>query len=240
MEVYGSEQEQLEAIKKWWRDNGPAVVLGVVLGLGALFGWQTWEKHRNKQAELASAIYSSLIVDLDENKFDTINASVVELQNDYSGTPYAALAALAGAKAAVLLDDVDTAKSHLLWAIRNGKQAEIVAIAKLRLALLHLTAGELDAAERLLNEKYPAAFDATYNELLGDLRLAKNDRKGARAAFDLALNASVAAENSQVVQIKRDALGEDDSQNEVINLEISPEGVPSVESSSVIIENTPE
>lgn len=240
MEVYGSEQEQLEAIKKWWRDNGPAVVLGVVLGLGALFGWQAWEKHRNKQAELASAIYTSVIVDLDENKLDSINTSVIELQNDYAGTPYAALASLAGAKAAVLLDDVDTAKSHLKWAMRNGKQSEIVAIAKLRLALLHLTTGEPDAADRLLKEKYPSAFDAMYNELLGDLRLAKGDRQGARAAYDLALNASVAAENRQVVQIKRDALGEDDTQGEMIDIEISPEGVSSSNPSSVIIENTSE
>jgi predicted negative regulator of RcsB-dependent stress response len=241
MEVYGSEQEQLEAIKKWWRDNGPAVVLGVVLGLGALFGWQAWEKHRNKQAELASAIYTGLIVDLDENKLDTINASVVELQNDYAGTPYAALASLAGAKAAVLLDDFDTAKSHLKWAMRSSKQSEIIAIAKLRLALLYLTTGELDAADSLLKEKYPSEFDAMYNELLGDLRMAKNDRQGARAAYDLALNAPVASDNRQAVQIKRDALGDEDPPEEMINLEISPEGVVnSNTSSAVIIENTAE
>src|SRR5690606_11873161 len=127
-------------------------------------------------------------------------------------------ASLAGAKAAVMQDDLETAKSHLKWVVRAGKQPEITAVAKLRLALLHLSAGELDAADALLKEKYPSAFDGMYNELLGDLRLAKGDRQGARAAYDLVLEASVAAENRQAVQIKREALGDEDPPGEVINL----------------------
>ena len=42
MSEYQTDEEKVEAIRKWWRENGTAVVAGLVLGLAGLIGWQYW------------------------------------------------------------------------------------------------------------------------------------------------------------------------------------------------------
>ena len=55
-----SEREQLDAIKKWWSENGKAIVAGLIIGLGAVFGWQYWQRWQDRVAEEASALYSGV------------------------------------------------------------------------------------------------------------------------------------------------------------------------------------
>ena len=43
MDIYASEEEQVQAIKKWGKENGPGIIAGLILGLGALFGWRYWQ-----------------------------------------------------------------------------------------------------------------------------------------------------------------------------------------------------
>lgn len=210
--MYSSEEEQIEAIKKWWRENGPAVIIGVFVGFGALFGWQGWQNYQNTRAELASSIYSNIIVSLEAadsaDNSASIEISVDELQQEYAGTPYAALASLAGAKAAVQRDDLVTAKSMLQWVAENADQPELANIARLRLARLYIVEAEWDAAAGLLNRGYPESFSASVDELLGDLYAAQGNTAEARQAYDRALSAEVPATNRELIQIKRDALTE--------------------------------
>lgn len=209
--MYSSEEEQIEAIKKWWRENGTAVMVGVVVGFGALFGWQGWQKYKISQAESASAIYTNVMAALDAGKPDSlesIKASVNDLQKDYADTPYAALASLAGAKVAVQSDDLATAKSRLQWVIDNAGQPELADVARLRLARIHLIAGEWDAAARLLNRHYPESFSASVDEMLGDVNAAQGKTAEALEAYNRALGAETASSNRDLIQIKRDALVE--------------------------------
>ena len=41
--VAETDEEQIEAIKKWFEDNGISLVLAIVLGLGGTFGYRAWE-----------------------------------------------------------------------------------------------------------------------------------------------------------------------------------------------------
>ncbi|MGU3844696.1 YfgM family protein, partial [Vibrio diabolicus] len=43
MELYDTEEQQVEAIKDWWKENGKAVIIGAVVGLGGLFGWRYYQ-----------------------------------------------------------------------------------------------------------------------------------------------------------------------------------------------------
>lgn len=209
--MHSSEEEQIEAIKKWWQENGAAVIVGVVVGFGALFGWQGWERYQNRQAEAASAIYSNIMQSLEAGNpgnLESIKTSVDDLQQDYAATPYAALGALAGAKAAVERDDAATAKSRLQWVVDNAEQDELANVARLRLARLHIVAEEWDAATKLLNWNYPDSFAAFADELLGDLHAAQGNIAEAREAYNRALSAEVPPQNRDIIQIKRDALVE--------------------------------
>src|SRR5918993_40830 len=49
------EQEQIEAIKGWWQDNGKLVMVGVLVCLLAIAGFQGWRYYRAQQSALAAA-----------------------------------------------------------------------------------------------------------------------------------------------------------------------------------------
>ena len=101
MEIYDSEKEQVEALKRWWKENGRMVVLGLVIGLGGTFGWNGWQSWRNTQAENASLTYQSLLAAAAQSDVEQVNSRGMALLNDYPESGYAPLAALVMAKSAV-------------------------------------------------------------------------------------------------------------------------------------------
>ena len=40
IEGYETEEQQVEAIKKWWKANGNTLIIGAVVGLAGLWGWR--------------------------------------------------------------------------------------------------------------------------------------------------------------------------------------------------------
>ncbi len=210
MEIYATEEEQVEALKKWWRDNGTAVVFGVVVGLGGLFGWQGWQKYQDTQAEKASVAYMQVMVDLENKQYDGIDTSVDALLKDFGSTAYAPLAALAAAKASVVNNQYDDAKARLNWVINKAKQPQLVDISNLRLAQLQLAAGELDAALSTAQKDYPASYTAAVEVLMGDIYAQQGDVQAAQQAYDRALAVEeVPLNDRQLIEIKRSSLGVD-------------------------------
>lgn len=208
MQIYESEEQQIEAIKTWWRENGNAVILGVVIGFGALGGWKYWQDYQNKRAEQASLLFSEVMVAMEKAQGKDIDVFVKKLKEDYASTPYATLAALAAAKAATVNDaNLILAKEHLQWAIDNAQQKEIVPIAKLRLARILLDENDLAAAEQLIEQnQYQPAYAAQVAELRGDLHAAKGDYTAARSAYEAAMSSNPPPLNTQMLQIKRDSV----------------------------------
>ena len=43
MDAYASEQEQVEQIRRWWKNNGTALLLGLALGIGGLGAYRYWD-----------------------------------------------------------------------------------------------------------------------------------------------------------------------------------------------------
>ncbi len=54
MDAYRTEEEQVEALKAWWDENGRSIVVAIVIALAAGFGWQGWKSQQEGQAEAAS------------------------------------------------------------------------------------------------------------------------------------------------------------------------------------------
>ena len=122
MEGYASDQEQVESIKRWWRANGKAILLGIVIGASIIVGWRMWSNHQATQAEMAAGQYEEVLNDMrrgDKAAALDRGARLVEQQRD---TPYAALTALALAKIKMEDKDQQGARYYLQWAIDNAKQ----------------------------------------------------------------------------------------------------------------------
>ena len=205
-----SDQEQLDAIKKWWHDNGTAVVVGVALGVSVLFGWNFYQNYQHTQRITASAIYERVRLHLQQQQPDEARAALHLLLSDYSNSTYAMLGALSVAQQDVKDGELDTAHARLQWVIDQGDMPELTHIARLRKARLHLNQNQVNEAEQLL-AAVPAdntAFSGSYAEIRGDIAVAQQQPEVARTAYETALESEhLAGEHRQFIQMKQDNLG---------------------------------
>lgn len=207
VEIYESEQEQIDALKAWWSENAVSVIAGIVIGVGGLVGWQGWQNYNQDRQEAASSQYLQIMEGLNESQFDAVPALADGIVSEYDETHYASLAQLAAARANVEAGDKDAAATRLQWVVDNGSTDNFTLIARLRLAGLQLSSGDTAQAKSTLEARFPESFGARLNELLGDIAIAENDLTTARIAYDKALKAQPASTNQQVLQMKRDDLG---------------------------------
>ncbi|ATC97896.1 YfgM family protein [Pseudoalteromonas spongiae] len=204
MEVYSTEEQQAEAIKRFFRENGTSLIAGVVLGLGGLYGWKAYNQSQIDSAEAASDAYTQLISTAGQENSDVLAKSDAFL-TEYKDSSYAVLAAFVSAREAVDAKDYSAAKEKLEWIVTNAPKAELKAIATTRIARIELAEGNFDAALAKLNTTLPEAFKAQVEELKGDIYLAKDDKDNARLAYQAALDAAGETQN-QLLQVKLDNL----------------------------------
>lgn len=202
MELYDSEEQQVEAIKDWWKENGKAVILGGVIGLGGLFGWQYYQDSITAAKEEASQSYSQAIERLTANGTD--DAGYVEgFISEHKDSAYAVLASLQLAKAQVEADQLDAALEQLNWAQANSSDATLAPLIAFRKARLLAQQGELDSALTEIASVKAESWAGRVAELKGDLLLRQGDKDGAYSAYTEAQQANDA---SQTLQMKLDDL----------------------------------
>ena len=214
MEVYSTEEEQIAAIKKWWKDNWLSLFGGVLIGIGILVGGKYWLDSKSFHAASASVEYEAMIQSLARDEVEEASNRAATLLGQYADTPYAGLAALTMAKIKTDKDDLATAKSHLRWAMDNVQQNEIKLEAQIRLARVLLAEQKYDEALQQINSINLPPYKVTVEELKGDIYVAKGNTENARTAYSLALaeldqsesNASPRMRN--FLQMKLDDLGE--------------------------------
>jgi len=178
-----TDDQQFEQLKKWWKDNGRAIVLGIVLGLGAIGGWQGWQSWQLSQAEAGAALYDTFIANLQAGNSAVADESFARIQKDFGRSIYAAFAHLALASKAVQDNAIDSAIGHLQQVIGNSKDKALLQLAALRLARLELDRNDLAAARAALLLVKDDAFVAETLALEGRIALAENDYDKARAAM---------------------------------------------------------
>ena len=203
------EQEQLDAIKAWWSDNGKLVMLIALLCLVTVAAVQGWRYYRAQQAEGAATLFGQLGEADRENDAKRVRAIAGQIVDRYGSTQYAGMAALAAAKAGVTTGEMDEAKKNLQWAIEHAKEDEMRDVARLRLAGLLLDEKKYDDALKLLSAKHADSFAMLYADLRGDVLTAQGKLAEARAAYQQALEKSDPGSRYRpLIEIKLDALGE--------------------------------
>jgi len=202
MEQY-TDDERVEDLKKWWKENGASIIVGIALGVIAIFGWRYWNSYRDAQAETASRAYDAFIEAVEKPDASPARQLGQTVITDFPKSPYAALSALRLAKLAVDGGDHAAASQQLEWVIGNARLDEFKDIARLRLARVKLAAGQTAEAEKLLEGVTTASLSAEREELKGDLALAGKNPDKARTAYAAALAASG---GNRLLQLKLDNL----------------------------------
>jgi predicted negative regulator of RcsB-dependent stress response len=202
MEQY-TDDERVEDLKKWWKENGASILIGIALGVLSIFGWQYWRSWRDAQTEQISQAYAAFVAAAEKPDIEQARQRGQAVVTDFPKSPYAALAALRLAKLAMDRGDTAMAVQQLDWVIANAKLDEIKDIARLRLARAHWAAGQLVEAGKLLDGAATASLNAEREELRGDVYLAGNDPVKARTAYAAAM---AAGGNQGLLQLKIDNL----------------------------------
>jgi predicted negative regulator of RcsB-dependent stress response len=201
------EQEQLDAVKAWWKAHGIKVVAGVTLFVVGVAGFRLWGAYQHKQLNEASAIFQTLAREFSSGDAQRIRSVAGEIIDKYPRTIYAVDAALLAAKVNFDSGDLKSAKAQLQWVIDHARDTQSQDIARLRLAGILLDEKSYDEAVKLLDAKHDSAFDGLYSDLKGDVLATQGKTDEARKAYQAALEKM--PDNSParpLVQTKLDAL----------------------------------
>lgn len=206
MATHYDDEAQVDALKKWWKENWLALAAGLGIGLGAIFGWEGWQSMQVGRAEGAAQRFGDFEQAVAREDAETANSLAGTLTREFASSPYAILAQMRLAELAAREGNLDDAHKALLWVLEQGRDDNLKAIAALRLARVEFQRGKLEEALARIATA-PQGFESLYAELRGDLRLAQGDREAAHAAYVEALaSLDPSAPNRLLLQQKLDDL----------------------------------
>jgi predicted negative regulator of RcsB-dependent stress response len=197
VELYDSEEQQVEAIKDWWKENGKAVILGGVIGLGGLFGWRYYQDYVLAEKDALSNSYNQVIGQLAAQGSDATD-KVQGFIDQHKSAEYAVLAALQLAKVQVEAGDLDAALAQLEWAKANTQDDALRPVVGFRAVRILAQQEKFDQALTQLSAITDPAWAGRVAELKGDILLRQGDQEGAYSAYSEAQQASDASQNIQV------------------------------------------
>lgn len=202
---YETDDEKVESIKAWWKENGVAIVMGIAIGLAAIVGWRYWGDYRDSVAGQGSAVFDQVLASAGTGQTDAVMAQTRVLDEDFASTPYAALGALVEAKALYESGQPDAAMTALTRVIAAAPDPALARIAALRLARIQVAQGQLDeAAKTVAGHDTSPEFAGDFAAVRGDIAAARGDTAAAREAYEQAI--AKGSGFSQVIRLKLDNL----------------------------------
>jgi len=201
--------EQGERVKSWLRENGSAIVMGLVLAFGLMFGFKQWQAWQTSNRQQASAEYQVMATLIKSENMDAAVSNFEVLKAEYPKSAYTSMAALMMAKARVFSGQLDLAASDLEFAMEHAQPAPVRVIARERLARLRFSQGDADAALKLLDgAPSSVGFESQFAEIRGDIYLSKGETEKAIGSYQASLDAlEEGVGNRELLIIKLEALG---------------------------------
>ncbi len=221
MALNAAEEETVEALKKWWDENGKQLVLMIVVVIAGYGGWLLWQNARLASADAASDLYEEILSIAAVTEGVTVSAAdgarvlelADELRVDHSGSIYALFASLFDAQQAVRVNDLEAAESSLQWILDNQQSgffkqsdAGLILTTQLRLGRVILARGDAERALILVNNVNPVSYEPGFAELRGDIYFALGRIVDAREAY---VAAQQAGSNSNALRMKLDNLSDE-------------------------------
>ena len=184
--AYSIEEEQeINQLKDWWKENGKTIIVAFILGVGGMFGWRYWQAHQAEQIAQASAQYDALIYSAQQDE-QAKKANIEQFVQANNKTAYAVFALLDEAKKATEKQDFAAAEANLNQALTQSQDEVLTSIVALRLSAVLFQLGQLDNALTTLNQVKGESFNARKAILTGDIQVAKGDKVAAKNSFEQA------------------------------------------------------
>jgi len=201
--MYFVEDEETAKIRDWWKNNGTAIIVGLVIGVGAVAGYQGWNIYQTRQAESASNLYQKMLRNLEVGSLSAVRSDADKIVEKYSSTAYVDAALLMLGKLNFDSGRIEDADDALGRVMNESKDSGIRHIARLRRIAIAIDAEKLNLAEELLNVEQTVGFESRYDEFRGDLFVARGHIDRAREAYSRALEFStLGSVSTQIVERK--------------------------------------
>ena len=204
------EQEQLDEIKHFWKQYGNLITWTLIAVFAALAAWNSWQYWQRTQATQAAVMYDEV-----ERAAQTVDTARVErafsdMKDKFGRTTYAQQAGLLAAKVFEEKGKTDAAKGALAWVADKASDEGYQAVARLRLAALHVEAKAYDEALKQLNAGFPKQFEPLMADRRGDIYNLQNKKNEAKAEYTKAWQGFAAdTDYRTLVEVKLTALGVD-------------------------------
>ena len=202
------EQEQLDAVKAFWKRYGNLIIWLLVVVMGAFAAWNGWNWWQRDQAMKSGAMYDELERAAQAGDVAKTARIYADLKERFPRTAYAQQGALATAKLQFDQGQLDAARDTLAWVAEKGIEEEIRTVARLRLAALQAEAKQYDAALKTLDAATAPTFEALVADRRGDVLAAQGKPELARAAYQTAWAAmSDKVDYKRLIEAKLTSLG---------------------------------
>ncbi|MBC8945858.1 MULTISPECIES: YfgM family protein [Xenorhabdus] len=204
MEAYTTETEQVDAIKRFFVNNGKYIAVGLVLGIGAIVGWRYWQSHQTNQLQDTAVQFEQLNKSLASGSKESMTA--VEKFANETNNIYGVMTDMELAKHAADKNDLAQAEKYLLVAAGKAKDQNMVDLSNIRLARVQLAEDKTDAALKTLEQVKSKGWQLIAEDIRGDILVKKGNIKGAREAYSNGLSAQGSQALKSMIQIKLDNL----------------------------------
>ncbi|MEW5560652.1 YfgM family protein [Enterobacter asburiae] len=204
MEVYSNENDQVDALKSFFAENGKALAVGVILGIGALVGWRYWTSHQEDTSRESSQAYQNAVTSLKAGKPETYAAAEKIAANEKNA--YGAFAALELAQQFVDANELDKAEKQLQLGLAAASDDNLKSVINMRLARVQLQMKQPDAALKTLEGIKGEGWTAIVADLRGEILLSKGDKQGARAAWEAGVKSDASPALSEMMRMKMNNL----------------------------------
>jgi predicted negative regulator of RcsB-dependent stress response len=196
-----TDDEKVEAIKKWWKENGTAVIAGIVIGLGLVFGWRAWVNHQEQTGQRASLAFEQTLMAASSGEHESAIKQAEVLTEEFASSPYATLTDLAIARVQVEQGDLQAAADALRSAMERSPAPGLTTLAAFRLARVLIAEGALDEAAAVIEDHDDGpSFSADFAGLRGDIAAARGEISRARAAYQEAIDGGAGL--SRLIELK--------------------------------------
>jgi predicted negative regulator of RcsB-dependent stress response len=202
-----TEEEQVEKLKAWLKENGLSIVMGIIIGVGGIGGYNYWKHYQETIAAEASDHYTQMMQALAADNDDLVLQQAEILLAEYASTDYASLANLALARMQVENGEFAAAIEALQPLAGSEAQQPLVFLARVRLAALQIQLERYDQALATLNAGFPDQFAALVDELRGDALAMQGRTDEAIVAYRKAQLAEPQPANPEFLRQKLNDLG---------------------------------
>lgn len=183
------------------------IVMTIILALVMVGLWQYQQHQKNKQIELASQHYETLLQLMRQKDYKAAKEEAETLIQLYPKTPYAPLSALMLARVALEQNNYEKAAEQFRFALEKAKGSPIEHVAKTRLARVLMNEEKYEEALAVL-EKPSEGYVTLYEEIKGDIYHKQNNLSKAKEAYAAALKAAPQGVPTNALQLKYNDLND--------------------------------